>query len=93
MPKPPSTTFWQIIDTVAIVFSRAYMLARARAASLPSPVLRLIARRDHTHWEARILERELAVFRGLRTRVEPQRRAQYTPEQRVEILQIMRLRD
>ena len=59
MPKPPSSTFWQIIDTVATVFSRAYMLARARAASLPSPVLRLIARRDHTHWEARMLEREL----------------------------------
>ena len=36
MPKPPSTTVWQIIDTVAIVFSRAHMLARARAASLPS---------------------------------------------------------
>ena len=92
MPKPPSTTFWQLIDTVAIVFSHAYMLARARAASLPSPVLSLIARRDHTHWDARMLERELAVFRGLRTRVEPQRRPQYTPEQRVEILQIIRLR-
>ena len=92
MPKPPSSTIWQLIDTVAIVFSRAYMLARARAASLPSPVLRLIARRDHTHWEARMLERELAVFRGIRTRIEPQRRPQYTPEQRMEILQIMRLR-
>lgn len=92
MPKSPSSPLWQIIDAVATVFSRAYMLARARAASCPSPVLRLMARRDHTHWEARMLERELAVFRAQRTRLEPHKRTQYTPEQRAEILQIMRLR-
>lgn len=92
MPKPPSSSLWQIVDAVAIVFSRAYMLARARAASCPSPVLRLMARRDHTHWEARMLERELAVFRAQRTHLESQRRPLYTPEQRAEILQIMRLR-
>ncbi len=92
MSKPPSTPLWQIIDAVATLFSRAYMLARARAASCPSPVLRMMARRDHTHWEARMLERELAVFRAHRTRLEPHRRPQYSPEQRAEIIQIMRLR-
>jgi len=68
------------------------MLARARAASCPSPVLQMMARRDHTHWEARMLERELGVFRAHRTRLESHQRPQYTPEQRAEILQIMRLR-
>ncbi len=51
-----------------------------------------MARRDHTYWEARMLECELAVFRGQRTRVEPRHRSRYTPEQRAEILQIMRLK-
>ena len=92
MPKPPSSPLWQIIDAVAIVFSRAYMLARMRAASCPSPVLRMMARRDHTHWEARMLERELAIFRGQRTHLPPHRRPYYFPEQRADILQIMRLR-
>ena len=69
MSKPPSNPLWQIIDAVAIVFSRAYMLARTRAASCPSPVLRMMARRDHTHWEARMLDRELAVFREQRSAV------------------------
>lgn len=92
MPKPSSNSLWQIIDAVAIVFSRAYMLARARATSCLSPVLHMMARRDHTHWEARMLERELAVFRSQRTRLESHRRPQYSPEQRAEILQIMRLR-
>lgn len=71
MPKPPSNPLWQIIDAVAIVFSRAYMLARTRAVSCPSPVLRMMARRDHTHWEARMLERELAICRDQRTRLAP----------------------
>ncbi len=92
MSKPPSTPLWQIVDAVATLFSRAYMIARARAASCPSPVLRMMARRDHTHWEARMLDRELGIFRAHRTRLEPHRRPQYSPEQRAEILQIMRLR-
>jgi putative transposase len=93
MSEVPSSSLWQIVDSVAIVFSRAYMLARTRAASHASPIVRLLARRDHAHFEARLLERELVVFRAQRHRIKPHHRPHYGPEQRAEILQLMALRD
>src|ERR1051326_9000615 len=83
---------WLVIDSVATVFSQAYALARARAASHPSPMIRLLAGRDQADWEARMLERELAVLRGQRQSVQPKHQTYYAPEQRSEILQIIRLR-
>jgi hypothetical protein len=59
------------VDSVAIVFSRAYMLARTRAAFHASPIIRLLARRDQAHFESRLLERELLVFRAQRQRIKP----------------------
>jgi hypothetical protein len=83
---------WALIDKVAIAFRRAYVLARTRAASHPSPIVRLMARRDHVHWEMRMLEREADVLRAQRAKLNPYRRPDYAPTQRVEILQIMALR-
>ena len=92
MPKAPSTPFWQVVDTVATLFSQAYMLARTRAASHPSPIVRALAGRDHANVEAQLLDREAAILRAQRSQLAPHRRPEYAPEQRAEILQLMRLR-
>ena len=82
----------QLIDAIAIAIAQGYMLARARLVSHPSPMLRLTAVRDALAWETALLERELAVFRQARGRIPPKQRPHYTPTHRLEILQIMRLR-
>ena len=53
---------WHLVDAVAVLFARSYMLARTRAISHVSPMVRMLALRDHAHSEAALLERELAVF-------------------------------
>ena len=82
----------QIIDSIAIAIAQGYILARARLTSHPSPVMRLAAVRDAIAWDAALLERELAVFRQERERIQPKQRPHYTPTHRLEILQIVRLR-
>ena len=82
----------QIIDHVAVTLGQALMLARSRIASLPSPVLQMMAERDHAHSDAELLRRELEVFRAQRENMQPHKRPEYPPEQRLAILQIMRLR-
>ena len=64
-----NSTVLQLIDSVAIAIAQGYMLARARLTSHPSPVIRLAAARDAASWDARLLERELAVFRQDRERI------------------------
>ena len=81
------------IDSVAIAIAQGYMLARARLVAHPSPVLRLAAARDAAVWDAALLERELAVYRQERERIPAKQRPHYTPTHRLEILQIMRLRE
>jgi len=81
------------IDFVAIAIAQGYMLTRARLAPHPSPVLRLAAARDAAVWDVALLERELAVFRQERERIPAKQRPYYTPTHRLEILQIMRLRE
>ena len=44
-------------------------------------------------WHAALLERELSVFRQESERISPKHRPHFTPARRLEILQIMRLRD
>ncbi len=88
-----NSTVLQVIDSIAICIAQGYMLTRARLASHPSPVVRLAAARDNAVWDARLLERELAVFRQERQRPRAKQRSHYTPAHRLEILQIMRLRD
>ena len=65
----------QFIEAIAIAIAQGYILARARIASHPSPVLRLAAVRDAIAWDAAFLERALAVFRQERERISQNRRA------------------
>ncbi len=83
----------QFIDAIAIAVAQGYMLARARLTSHPSPVVRLAVARDAMAWDAALLERELALFRQERQRIPSKQRPHYTPTNRLEILQIIRLRD
>jgi transposase InsO family protein len=80
-----TTARLRIIDSVAIVLGQALMLARSRVASL-------MAERDHAHSEAELLRWELEVYRAQRAALAPHKRPTYPPEQRLAILQIMRLR-
>ncbi len=86
------TAILRIIDSVAIVLGQALMLARSRVACLSSPVLRMMAERDHAHSESELLRRELEVFRAQREAMRPHKRPDYPPSQRLAILQVMRLR-
>jgi len=52
------TGIWQVVDPVTTLLSRAYVLARTRAASHASPIVRLMAGRDQAHLESQLLERE-----------------------------------
>jgi transposase InsO family protein len=82
----------RIIDAMAIVFSQALQLARVRIASTASPVLRMVGQRDHAVSEAELLRREVGILRSQRVNVPPHRRHDYSAEQRLVILQLMRLR-
>ena len=93
MPAWSNSTVLQLIDSVAIAIAQGYMLARARLTSHPSPVIRLAAARDAASWDARPLVRELAVFRQEREWLPAKQRPHYTRVHRLEILQIMRLRE
>ena len=93
MPVWSNSTVLHLIDSIAIAITQGYMLARARLTSHPSPVLRAKALADHLDRDARLLERELAVFRQERERIPAKQRPHYTPAHRLEILQIMQLRD
>ncbi len=67
------------------------MLARSRLVTHPSPVIRLMAQRDHIDFQAKLIERIAHVYQSERERISANRRWQYSPESRLEILQIMRL--
>lgn len=87
-----STAVLRLVDSVAIAMSQAYQLARVRLASAASPVLRLMVDRDQALSEVALLRRELDIFRTQREQMPSHRRPDYTPEQRLAILQLRRLR-
>ena len=87
-----SSTVLRLVDSVAIVLSQAYQLARARLASAASPVLRMMMQRDHAHTETELLRREIAILRGQRENARSHQRSEYSPEQRLAIVQLKRLR-
>ena len=68
------------------------MVARARALGNPSPMVSVLSQRNHAHSDAVLLERELAIFRSHRQGRPAKRRPYYSPQERAEILQLMRLR-
>ena len=86
----PGALRW--IDAMAIVLAQAYQLVRVRLADSGSSIWRALARRDHLRIEIELLRREMAVLRAQRAGLNPHKRPEYHPEQRFEILQVMRLR-
>ena len=83
---------WDLVESVSILFMRGYLTARSRAYEHPMPMVRLLAQRDHAHTDSVLLERELAIFRSQRHCKSPKHRPHYSPQERSEILQLMRLR-
>ena len=86
------TSVLRLVDSVAILLAQAMQLARVRVASEASPVLRMMAQRDHTAGETELLRREIEILRAQRAAMPPHRRPDYGPVQRLAIIQLMRLR-
>src|SRR5512137_552189 len=80
------------VDSIAVMLMQVYLLARGRAASSASPVVRTLAGRDEEAWKLAIRERELGVFRRRLEALPAHKRPQIVPEDRFEVLQLMRLR-
>ena len=92
MTEQSERPLWNLVDAVSILFMHAYMAARARAFGHPSPMVRVLAQRDHAYTDSVLLERELAIFRSQRQSRPAKRRPHYAPQERAEIPQLMRLR-
>ena len=92
MPWLSSLTVLSLVDSMAILLSQAYQLARARLASAGSPVLRLMVQRDQEVTEGDLLRREVEIFQAQREGLLPHRRPDYSPTQGLAILQLRRLR-
>ena len=88
MPLLLSATVLRLVDSVAILLSQAYQLARARLASAGSSILRLLVQRDQVVSEVDLLHREVEIMRAQRESLPPHRRPNYEPEQRLAILQL-----
>ncbi len=80
------------VDSIAVMLMQVYMLARGRAASSASPVVRTLAGRDEEAWKLAIREREVGVFRRRIEAMPPHSRPHFLDEDRFEVLQLMRLR-
>ena len=88
----PKRSMWALADRLASLLMCAATTTRARMLAHSSPLVRVMGQRDHTFSDAALLDRELAVFRSQRHRKPAKQRSHYAPEERAEILQIMRLR-
>ena len=86
------TSTLKIFDSVAIVIAQAYQLARCRLASNASSTLQLIMERDELLTEVQWLKRELEILHSQRADMAPKKRPNYSREQRLAILQLMRQR-
>jgi len=83
---------WGLVEAISTMFMHAYMRARTRAIVHPSPMVRMLGQRDQAFNDSVLLEREMAIFRAYRQRCPAKERAHYSPSERAEILQLMRLR-
>ena len=88
-----STTVLNLVDAMAVVLAQAMQVARTRLSAAASPLLRLMIQRDHAVTESALLRRELEILRTSRSAISPHRRPDYPPDQRLAIIQLMRLRD
>jgi len=92
MTRLSSAAVLRFVDSMAILLSQAYQLARARLSSAGSPILRLLVQRDQAFTEVDLLRREVEILRAQREGLASHRRPDYRPEQRPAILQLRRLR-
>ena len=83
---------WEVSEGIATTFMCAAMTARARMLEQASPLVRLLGQRDALHHDASLLERELAVFRSQRERKPSHQRLHYSPTERAQIIEVMKLR-
>ena len=83
---------WAVADGIATLFMCAAVTARARILEHVSPLVQLIGQRDGIYHDASLLERELAIFRGQRQRKPAHQRPHYSPSERAQILEVMKLR-
>jgi transposase InsO family protein len=82
----------RLIQETTIVFAQAYEVARQRTLGNPSSYKRLMAERHEALLDANLCKREIAVLRRNRESLPHQKRPHYSPRDRFEILQIMKLR-
>ncbi len=82
----------RLMQATTTYFAQSYELIRQRTAGNASPLKRVLAERDDALLDAALLRREIGVLRRNRARLPHERRPHYAPEDRREILQIMRLR-
>jgi len=87
-----SVTVLSLVDSMAILLSQAYQLARARLASAASPIVRLLVQRDQAFSKVDLYCREVEILRAQRQGLLPHRRPNYKPAQRLALLQLRRLR-
>jgi hypothetical protein len=80
------------LDAITCVFTLVYAAARERAAASGSAIVRAFADRDEQAFTAALDKRCFTLLRARWERLPPQKRPLYTPKERAEILQIMRLR-
>jgi len=88
-----STAELRIVNGVATSMTQSLQLARMNMEETGLAIDRISAERDQVVAEAALLCRENAVLRGSRENIEPHRRPVYSPAQRMEIVQVMRLRE
>ncbi|MEM1185337.1 MAG: hypothetical protein AAGI53_10090, partial [Planctomycetota bacterium] len=88
----PKQSMWALADRLASLLMCAATTARARMLAHSSPLVTVMGQWDNTFSDAALLERELTVFRSQRHRKPAKHRPHYAPEERAEILQVMRLR-
>ena len=79
------------LDAIASVFMQACWLTRSRAEGSRSQIIRLTAERDAALFRNALLERGLAVFRHRLGNMNPHRRPDVLPQDRFEVLQIIRM--
>jgi transposase InsO family protein/transposase-like protein len=85
-PKPVRRAF----ESILVVFANAYLAARSRAMGSPSKTVRLLAEIDDLRLHNALLERELAVQRRRINSMPPAKRPHFLPDDRGELLAIIR---
>ena len=93
MPSTWPLYLRRLMQKTTIYFAQCYEIARQRAVGCPSSFKRLMAHRDEAMLDDKLCRREIAILRRNREKIPQHKRPHYTPSDRSEILQVMRLRE